>query len=335
MYKKSDMHKVAFLSVLVILLMTACKKEIEPVITDTRIPVVKTASTYKVLQETNITYAEGLSHDSWNSANTSVVPLFMDSYVPENDLQNRPLLMLIHGGAFLGGSKQQEALVDMADYYASRGFVVFSIDYRLKDHVGTIPQEWIDADSGDDPANLDQIYAMYPAHRDAKAALRWIVANADSYHINTDYITVGGGSAGAITSIGLGASELGDYKDEISLSEDNTLSTTNLSQTYEVRTILDFWGSDASIEILELIYGYQRFDSNNPALFIAHGSEDPTVPYSSAEDLKTIWETHENDFVFYPLEGMGHGPWGATLNGKSLSDLSFEFIVETQNLNIE
>ena len=69
----------------------------------------------------------------------------MDSYVPENNLQNRPLLMLIHGGAFYGGSKQQDALVDMANYYASRGFVVFSIDYRLRDHMGTIPQAWIDA----------------------------------------------------------------------------------------------------------------------------------------------------------------------------------------------
>ena len=208
-------------------------------------------------------------------------------------------------------------------------------DQRLNAHKGTIPQEWIDATSDVAPANLDQLYAMYPAHRDAKAALRWIIANADNFHINKDYITVGGGSAGAITSIGLGVSELGDYKDEISLSEDNTLSTTNLSQTYEVQTILDFWGSTVSIEILESIYGHQRFDSNDPALFIAHGTEDPTVPFSSAEDLKTIWETNEIDFVYYPLEGRGHGAWGATVNGKSLSDLSFDFIVENQSLNVE
>ena len=298
-------------------------------------PIVKLNATYEVNITEDITYAEGLSHDSWNSANNSVIPLEMDSYVPDNNLQNRPLLMLIHGGAFYGGSKQQDALVNMANYYASRGFVVFSIDYRLRDHTGTIPQEWIDASSDIPPANHDQLFAMYPAHRDAKAALRWIIANAENYHINKDYITLGGGSAGAITSIGLGVSELGDYKDEISLSEDNTLSTTNLSQTYEVQTILDFWGSNVSIEILESIYGYQRFDSNDPALFIAHGTEDPTVPFSSAEDLKTICETNEIDFVYYPLEGRGHGPWGATVNGNSLSDLSFDFIVENQSLNVE
>ena len=298
-------------------------------------PTVKLNTTYEVNITEDIIYAEGLSHNSWNSPNTTVVPLLMDSYVPENNLQNRPLLMLIHGGGFSGGSKQQETLVAMANYYASRGFVVFSIDYRLRGDKGTIPQEWIDATTNVDPAELDQLYAMYPAHRDAKAALRWIIANADNYHINTDYITVGGGSAGAITSIGLGVSELGDYKDEISLSEDSTLSTTNLSQTYEVHTILDFWGSNRSIEILELVYGYQRFNSNNPSLFITHGTEDTTVPFTSAEDLKTIWETNEIDFVYYPLEGKGHGPWGATVNGKSLSDLSFDFVVNNQNLNVE
>ena len=86
---------------------------------------------------------------------------------------------------------------------------------------------------------------------------------------------------------------------------------------------------------MESIYGYQRFDSNDPALFIAHGTEDPTVPFSSAEDLKTICETNEIDFIYYPLEGRGHGPWGANVNGNSLSDLSFDFIVENQSLNVE
>ena len=325
-----------FVSVLMVVFLFSCDKDDDNIVTpESSSPTVKLNATYEVNIREDIIYAEGLSHDSWNSANTSVVPLLMDSYVPDNDLQNRPLLMLIHGGAFYGGSKQQEELVNMANYYASRGFVVFSIDYRLNVHKGTVPLEWIDDSSNIPPANHDQVFAMYPAHRDAKAALRWIIANAENYHINKDYITLGGGSAGAITSIGLGVSELGDYKDEISLSEDNTLSTTNLSQTYEVQTILDFWGSNVSIEILESIYGYQRFDSNDPALFIAHGTEDPTVPFSSAEDLKTICETNEIDFVYYPLEGRGHGPWGATVNGKSLSDLSFDFIVENQSLNIE
>ena len=179
----------SILNLCILLLILSCTKDDNNKITpENSSPTVKLNTTYEVNITEDIIYAEGLSHNSWNSPNTTVVPLLMDSYVPENNLQNRPLLMLIHGGAFVGGSKQQDAIVDMANYYSSRGFVVFSIDYRLRDQMGTIPQEWVDASSGGAPSNLNQIYAMYPAHRDAKAALRWIIANADNYHINTDKI---------------------------------------------------------------------------------------------------------------------------------------------------
>ena len=330
------MMKQIFASLLIMVSLISCDKDDNNIIIpETSVPTVMLNASYEVTITEDITYAEGLSHDSLNSINSTVMPLLMDSYVPNNSSQNRPVLMLIHGGAFVGGTKQQEPLVDMANYYAARGFVVFSIDYRLRDDKGTVPQEWIDASSDIAPTNPAQFLAVYPAHRDAKAALRWIVANAHNYNINTNYITVGGGSAGATTSIGIGVSDLVDYKDELSINEDITLSSTNLFETYEVKTILDFWGSANTIEVLELIYGYERFDSNDPAMFIAHGTEDPTVPFSSAEDLKNICETNEIDFVYYPLEGKGHGPWGATVNGKSLSDLSFDFIVDNQNLNVE
>ena len=330
------MNNNIFMSLLLMLFLLACNKDDDNNFTiGSAAPAVKQEVTYEVIITEDITYGEGLSHESLNSSNSSVMPLFMDSYVPENNLQNRPVLMLIHGGGFTGGTKQQEPIVDMANYFAARGFVVFSIDYRLRGDRGTVPQEWIAASSNIAPQNLGQFFAVYPAHRDAKAALRWILANAENYHINTDYITVGGGSAGATTSIGIGISDLDDYKDELSINEDRTLSSTNLSQTYEVKTILDFWGSDNSIEILELIYGYQRFDQNIPAIFIAHGTNDTTVPFSNADDLKALYEFNNAEFIYYPLQGKGHGAWSATVGEKSLSDLSFDFIVDIQNLNVE
>ena len=78
---------------------------------------------------------------------------------------------------------------------------------------------------------------MYAAQRDSKAALRWIVANSSTYNINTEFITVGGNSAGAVTTIALGISNLDDFRDEISITEDPTLSTTNLDQTYDVKSM--------------------------------------------------------------------------------------------------
>ena len=42
-----------------------------------------------------------------------------------NNSQNRPVLMLIHGGGFTVVTKQQEPLDNMAHYYVSGGFAVF------------------------------------------------------------------------------------------------------------------------------------------------------------------------------------------------------------------
>lgn len=328
------MIKILVKSLFVSLFLISCNKDISDNIENPQVntPEIQTEPTFNVIFTENITYSYGLSHESVNSESITTMPLFMDSYVPENDSENRPVMMLIHGGGFFGGSKQQQAIVNIANYFAERGWVVFSIDYRLKNDYGTVPQEWIDFSVNVDPSSLAKFFAIYPAHRDAKAALRWIVANKNTYNINSDYITVGGGSAGAVASIGISVSDLEDYKNEISIDEDNTLLSTNLDQPFEVHTILDFWGSNNSIEILEYIYGKQCFDSNNPPIYIAHGTEDTTVLFSKAEQLRDIYEQNQVPYIFYELIGEGHGPWNATVENIRLEELAFNFIVEQQEL---
>ena len=92
-------------------------------------PTVTCESTYSVIVESDITYAEGLSHDG-TSPTTFAVPLKLDVYVPDNDLENRPVYMFIHGGGFQGGTTTNPDIVAMANYFAARGWVFASIDYR-------------------------------------------------------------------------------------------------------------------------------------------------------------------------------------------------------------
>ncbi len=305
----------------------------EPIV-DLDTPTVRTSSTFEVISETDVVYAEGLSHETLNSQEAQVIPLTLDIYYPDNTDTNRPVFMFIHGGGFKGGSKTGGTALRLADYYTSRGWVFVSIKYRLQAALGTIPQEWIDY-PGNTPANLlDQYYAIYPAQRDAKAAMRWLVANADTYSINTEFITVSGGSAGAITAITLGISEPEDFRDEIPLSQDPTLNSTNRVQSFNIKTIVDFWGSDVALDLYEEVFGPNRFDANDPPLFIAHGTEDQTVLFSDAEELKAEYDRYQIPIAYYPLEGWGHGAWNATVNGKRLEELAFDFIVEQQGLNV-
>jgi len=298
-------------------------------------PIVQSTSKYHVLVTKNITYAEALSHETINSYSTTIIPLKLDVYIPDNNIKNRPAYVFFHGGGFSGGSKQQSKIINLANYYTSRGWVFYSVDYRLKKHKGTVPQQWVNAVSNVPEEKARQFLSIYPAIRDAKAALRWVVSNANTYNINTNFITVGGGSAGAITAITLGISNQEDYTDEINIKQDPTLTSTNIKQDYKIRTIVDLWGSKIAMDILENIFNHQRFNSSNPPLFIAHGTEDAVVPFSNAEALKTIYQTNGVPVAYFPLEGKNHGAWEATVNNKRLEELAFDFIVAQQGLIVE
>ena len=307
---------------------------------------------YGVLIYEDIVYASGLAHTQ-SSVEPSAVPLKLDVYCPDSNSTDRPVLMFIHGGGFTGGIKHKPEIVEMGNYYASRGWVYVSIDYRTTEELGDIddmsqqeiidyyagiaPQEWIEHtfDGAESTKQIQQSVAMYAAQRDSKAALRWIVANADTYSIDVDEIAVGGASAGSITTIALGISDESDFRDEISIDEDPTLATTNLNETYDVKSMVYFWGSNVKVELYNTVYEVDRYDENDPELFMAHGDgNDPVTPYEGALALQDIYYALGIHSELVTLEGHGHGAWNAVVDGKGLFELSYDFLMERQNLEI-
>lgn len=115
--------------------------------------------------------------------------LSMDIYCPKEPVtqSRRPLLLLIHGGAFYNGDKQDLGYPEMGRYFAERGYVVASINYRL----------------GFKPLAPDVDRAGYRAVQDAHAAVCYLIANADEFGIDTTRIFAAGTSAGAITALNL------------------------------------------------------------------------------------------------------------------------------------
>jgi predicted esterase len=325
-----------FKLLLLITAISSCKKDKT---TDTNVSnqmSVKSAATYTVVVEQNINYCQGLRHQTLNSTSYSILDLKLDVYKPANNTKKKPAILLIHGGGFSGGDKSDVNIVNLANYFASRGWVAFSINYRLQGDKGTVPSQWIQYAQNYVPlVDQSQFMAMYPAHRDAKAAIRWLIANADNYNIDTNYITLGGGSAGAIIANTLGITNPIDFTDEIPLNTDPTLTTTNLNKTYTIKTILDFWGSGVAVTATNNIYGYQRFDRSDAPIMIAHGTADSTVKYTNAIELRDIYTSTGATYKLYTLVNRGHGPWDAIVNGKKLEELSFDFIVEQQKLIVE
>ena len=304
---------------------------------------------YEVLKYEDITYASGLAHTA-KSTEPSAVSLKLDIYCTDTNSTDRPVLMFIHGGGFTGGIKHKPEIVEMANYYASRGWVYVSIDYRTAEELGDIdvmsgqeiveyyqgiaPQEWVEhtLEGTQKPKEIQQAVAMYAAQRDSKAALRWLVANAATYEIDVDQIAVGGASAGAITTIALGISNQDDFRDEITSNDDPTLSSTNLDLSYDVRSMVHFWGSNQKLDLLEGVYNldqYDRYDINDPELFMGHGEGyDPVTPYEEALELQDIYNTlgiySELKTLLLPNGSpAGHGAWNDQVDGKNLFELSF------------
>lgn len=297
-------------------------------------PSVRRNATYPVVRTTHV-YGQGLKHSDWGAATATPVDLVLDLYAPQGAPPGRPALVIVHGGGFVGGGRQQEALVSFANYFTSRGWVCISIDYRVLGDRGTLSSQWAQyVQNQVPPADRDQGRALYPAARDAKAALRWLYANAATYQINTDFVTAMGGSAGAYLAIVLGVTDPQDFRDEALLTADPTLASTHLNQPSRVRTVIDHWGGLAHLRVLEALDGRSRFDASDAPVSIVHGTNDPTVPFSEAEALRDAYVKTGVPHAFYPLENRGHGPWDAMVDGKTLEELAMAFVIKQQSLTV-
>ena len=86
--------------------------------------------------------------------------------------------------------------------------------------------------------------------------------------------------------------------------------------------------------ILEALDGRSRFDATDAPLSIVHGTDDPAVPFIQAEMLRDAYTATGVPFAFHPVEGGGHGIWDEIIDGLSLEELAFQFIVAQQGLQL-
>ncbi|MEM7764525.1 MAG: alpha/beta hydrolase [Pseudomonadota bacterium] len=295
-------------------------------------------ATYNIDVQTDVVYGQGQSHVGWNAPNPITTDLLLDVYTPMNNQTARPAMVFIHGGGFIGGDKATEPPVAFARYFAERGFVSVSINYRLLGDYGTLPDAYvgaIDALPLLSDADKDQLKAMYPATRDAKAALRWLVANAEAYGVDPDMISVVGGSAGSYIAIALGASAFDDYVGELSTTVDPTLASTNLDRDVIVGAVVDHWGGPATVDLLETVDGVTRWAIDDAPISIIHGTEDLTVPYDRAEALVDIYSQTGAYFELTTLQGAGHSAWNVNVDGQPLTALGFDFVARMLAIEVQ
>jgi len=96
----------------------------------------------------------------------------LDLWLPEIGMGEKvPTLIYIHGGGWISGEREQFALIFLP--FIEMGFAVANVQYRMA-HISPAPS----------------------AVQDCRAALRWVIYNADRYGFDSDRIVVLGHSAG-------------------------------------------------------------------------------------------------------------------------------------------
>jgi acetyl esterase/lipase len=212
----------------------------------------------------------------------------LDVYWPPEGNGPFPVILSIHGGAFMGGDKRDMQVTPMLAGL-DRGYAVVSINYRM---------------SGE---------AHFPALvHDVKAAIRWVRANAAVFLFDPYRLAAWGGSAGGYLALMAGVTA--------GVPELEDLALGNPDQPSHVQAVVDWFGptdflkmdeqlaesglapapefahsganSPESLllgrkitEIPELVQGANPesyLHAGAPPFLIQHGDHDDVVPYQQS-----------------------------------------------------
>lgn len=221
----------------------------------------------------NVDIREDIVYGEVINSEGGMEKLLLDVYAPAGDKKKkRPAILWIHGGGFRKGNreKQQKYIVRMATEFARRGYVCFSINYRVR----TNPKD-------------DKTGTMTHALTDAMSGYQWIRANSKKYGIHKNKIIVGGGSAGGMIAVNL------CYKDGNDIENWNKKGIIGL---------VNLWGSpDES-------WRMSTIDPSDPPTIIIHGTEDQSVPFINTERLTEELKHAGVSYEIVPIQGAGHTP---------------------------
>ena len=235
-------------------------------------------------------------------------PLLLDLHIPDG-AGPFPAAILVHGGGFDEGSKSTNCR-PLFEPLANAGFAWFSIDYRMAPEF-RFPQ----------------------AKEDMDAAIRWVKANAATYHVDPRKIVIIGESAGGYLVNYAGTHETPETRvaavvdiygavDYAKLAmqrreHPELFNMTSINRHMSTGGGIRFFGADqadeaglAKLKAISPIYAVHK--GMAPFLCI-HGTKDDQVSYDQSpamcKAMKAVGATC--DLITVENGGHGMGSWKA------------------------
>ncbi len=225
----------------------------------------------------------------------------LDLYRPASGMKPFPGVVFIHGGAWSAGSKAD--FQRQASYLATQGYVCISIDYRLSQQ------------------------APYPAALyDAKAAVRWMRANAAKYGIDPNRIAAAGGSSGGQLAALLGTTT---SVKTLEGNGGNPAFSSRVEAVVAFNPLTDFVSAlektqnPAAVKNAVVAYLGGPLEkvpeiyveaspiahvsaTSAPFLFL-HGTADTTLPFTQSVEMRDALQAVGVRAELYSAEGGNHG----------------------------
>lgn len=251
------------------------------------------------------------------------VDLLLDLALPADRSRPVPAIVCIHGGGFIEGNRRQFAAVARA--FAREGFVAASIDYRLAPRFPL-------------PAQI----------QDAKAAVRYLRANATALGIDPARIGAVGGSAGGQLALMLGLSgadpllegEGGnpgvdsrvqavvnlagttDMTPEAWVGHERAVKTVYKGLSTEMAMAILF-GAAPAPGLIALCSPISHAGPGDPPVLTMHGDKDTTVPVQQAQRLHARLDEAKVVNQLVIREGIGHNVASGAVKGVTGAAIAF------------
>ncbi len=211
-----------------------------------------------------------------------------------------PVLLQVHGGAWIIGNKEQQALPLMY-HLAQRGWICISINYRLS------------------PT------ATFPDHIvDVKKAIAWIRQNISEYGGNSDYFAITGGSAGghlsSLAALTPNKAEFQPGFEDLDTSIDAAVPFYGIYDFLDRHHILGSMGMEKQLaklvfksspqeqpELWDSMCSESQINSKAPPFFIIHGTHDSLAFEEAGEAFaNALGASSENPVAYASVEGAQH-----------------------------
>lgn len=282
-------------------------KNLEPVIQSFNVSCKDTSYKHKI----NVLYQEGIAARKDHLVKTYKVvdgyALDVHLFLPDSAYTSpRPLIVYFSGGSWTEGSPEW-AFYNCAAY-AKKGWAAASVEYRLADRQGTTPFE---------------------AVKDARSAIRWLRKNGQQYNIDTHRIVATGNSAGGHLILATALAEKwNENTDDFQCSPTPDLLLVNAGVYDFVEDKNTAWVSKDlkdrnQVKEISPVHLVRKV---RPPMLLIHGTNDQSVPYSTAQAFAAAMQEAGNEVEFQTLEGAGHALWFDRRFAPKLAPLRASFL---------